>query len=65
MTADMNIHSTEGVIHDVEISIAVNCSGQGNALFLATTQVDALLTNLSVHASRQHLQQQIGLHRNL
>lgn len=38
----MRVYGTERIVQQVEVRVAVDCSGQADPLLLSTTQVDAL-----------------------
>ena len=40
--ANVRVHCTERVIHEVDISLLVHCTGQTHSLLLTSTQVDPL-----------------------
>lgn len=42
MLSDMRVYSRQGIVQQINVCLAVSCTGQAHALFLASWQVDAL-----------------------
>ena len=47
LPAYVNVHRTQRIVQQVDVSITVQCPGQADALLLTSTQVDATLTDLT------------------
>ena len=55
MFGHVSVHSTERIVQQVELSLSVGSPGQRQPLFLASTQVEAALSDLSLVSRGQKL----------